>query len=125
MTNIATILTYIAFSPTAKADICLNSASPPELTNQVADAVHDHFDSSEGRSIIGGMNAFVVRYPKCYELQKKAPKRSPYAFSGSTSNDEGDILFSFIQRGSKATFLEENLARFPALGAVSRLDRSA
>ncbi|VDC07716.1 unnamed protein product [Peniophora sp. CBMAI 1063] len=69
-TDIGTFLTYVAFPPTTRADICFNSSSStPELTRRVADAVHGHFDSPEGRSFIASAHALVISYPNGYEIQ--------------------------------------------------------
>lgn len=123
--DIGTFLTYIAFPPTVRADVCFNASLPtPELTRIVGDAIHDHFDSPEGRSMIANAHALVISYPNGYEIQSRPSETARYWLGGVVSDGKPEARFLFHQNGAKAQFLEENLARFPALEMVSRLDLS-
>lgn len=105
--------------------VCFNASSPtPELTRIVGDAIHDHFDSPEGHSLIANAHALVISYPNGYEIQSRPSETARYWLSGVVSDGKPEARFLFHQNGAKAPFLEENLARFPALEMFSRLDLS-
>lgn len=128
--DVAAFLTYIAFPLTAKADLYFFESSPDAArpnASRVRDAIRAHFDSPEGLSSTCTAYAFTITYPLGYGIQfQPPPERAAVLLDGVSKNYfiEPEADFSFRQNSQEISFFEENLAGFPALDTIPRLDLS-
>ncbi|KZV66125.1 hypothetical protein PENSPDRAFT_655139 [Peniophora sp. CONT] len=122
--DIGSFLTYIAFPPTSRAEI-YTIASTPDSTPIIVDAIHDHFDSNEGRSVFANAHSFVISYPDGFEILSSVLKVSVYTpFQITDARPEARFLFHQSESDSQVSFFEAHIARLPAIETVNRLDLS-
>ncbi|VDC07715.1 unnamed protein product [Peniophora sp. CBMAI 1063] len=120
--DIGTFMTYVAFPPSTSTRLSLRSMyDARDTSSALKDAIHDHFDIPQGRSLIKDSHSFVIAYPTGFEIQSYAPENSPPFFWRHMDNrpESQFILRGF---GSQAGFLSDVLSHVPALEHVSRLD---
>ncbi|KZV73280.1 hypothetical protein PENSPDRAFT_750228 [Peniophora sp. CONT] len=126
-TDIAAFLTYIAFPVTAKVDLNLFETKLKLNASRVRDAIRDHFDSPEGLSSTSSAYGFTITYPFAYGIQFQPPPEKPEDPLRGVSRNyiiDPEADFSFRLNDQDISFFEDNLAGFPALDTVRRVDLS-